>query len=178
MIKGPPVQPMEDISMRIYLFEGLLGRCCSLDFRFLCKLALQTILCFWSFMSTETAVSFEFKLFCFADIVYFDWYIFVYMYFFKGFSKLPRLYTYYLYICKWTRCLEYFSNHCSGQQLKSVMVEYVFPESWIVFKTQNTWRINVVLSTQTPGPLSVLVCEIVWCKLEALKRCVKNHALY
>ncbi|XP_032415975.1 MAP kinase-activating death domain protein isoform X14 [Xiphophorus hellerii] len=26
MIKGPPVQPMEDISMRIYLFEGLLGR--------------------------------------------------------------------------------------------------------------------------------------------------------
>ncbi|XP_043998256.1 MAP kinase-activating death domain protein isoform X7 [Gambusia affinis] len=26
MVKGPPVQPMEDISMRIYLFEGLLGR--------------------------------------------------------------------------------------------------------------------------------------------------------
>uniref|UniRef100_A0A3B5QFQ8 MAP kinase-activating death domain protein n=1 Tax=Xiphophorus maculatus TaxID=8083 RepID=A0A3B5QFQ8_XIPMA len=26
MIKGPPVQPMEDISMRIYLFEGLLGK--------------------------------------------------------------------------------------------------------------------------------------------------------
>ncbi|XP_038126549.1 MAP kinase-activating death domain protein isoform X33 [Cyprinodon tularosa] len=26
MVKTPPVQPMEDISMRIYLFEGLLGR--------------------------------------------------------------------------------------------------------------------------------------------------------
>uniref|UniRef100_A0A3Q2Q000 MAP kinase-activating death domain protein n=1 Tax=Fundulus heteroclitus TaxID=8078 RepID=A0A3Q2Q000_FUNHE len=26
MVKGPPAQPMEDISMRIYLFEGLLGR--------------------------------------------------------------------------------------------------------------------------------------------------------
>ncbi|XP_043998248.1 MAP kinase-activating death domain protein isoform X6 [Gambusia affinis] len=26
MVKGPPVQPMEDISMRIYLFEGLLGK--------------------------------------------------------------------------------------------------------------------------------------------------------
>ncbi|XP_074521858.1 MAP kinase-activating death domain protein isoform X12 [Halichoeres trimaculatus] len=26
MAKGPPAQPMEDISMRIYLFEGLLGR--------------------------------------------------------------------------------------------------------------------------------------------------------
>uniref|UniRef100_A0A3P9N8R0 MAP kinase-activating death domain protein n=1 Tax=Poecilia reticulata TaxID=8081 RepID=A0A3P9N8R0_POERE len=26
IVKGPPVQPMEDISMRIYLFEGLLGR--------------------------------------------------------------------------------------------------------------------------------------------------------
>ncbi|XP_037835691.1 MAP kinase-activating death domain protein isoform X12 [Kryptolebias marmoratus] len=26
VVKGPPAQPMEDISMRIYLFEGLLGR--------------------------------------------------------------------------------------------------------------------------------------------------------
>jgi len=26
MVKGPPAQPMEDISMRIYLCEGLLGR--------------------------------------------------------------------------------------------------------------------------------------------------------
>ncbi|KAM4596770.1 MAP kinase-activating death domain protein isoform 6-T7 [Fundulus diaphanus] len=26
MVKGPPAQPMEDISMRIYLFEGLLGK--------------------------------------------------------------------------------------------------------------------------------------------------------
>lgn len=30
MAKGPPAQPMEDISMRIYLCEGLLGTPCSL----------------------------------------------------------------------------------------------------------------------------------------------------
>ncbi len=30
MAKGPPAQPMEDISMRIYLCEGLLGMFCSL----------------------------------------------------------------------------------------------------------------------------------------------------
>lgn len=32
MVRGPPSQPMEDISMRIYLFEGLLGKWCSLVF--------------------------------------------------------------------------------------------------------------------------------------------------
>lgn len=30
MAKGQPAQPMEDISMRIYLCEGLLGMSCSL----------------------------------------------------------------------------------------------------------------------------------------------------
>lgn len=48
-------------------------------------------------MSTETAVSFEFKLFCFADIVYFDWYIFVYMYFLKVFLNYHG-YTHIIYI--------------------------------------------------------------------------------